>query len=64
MNVHPLYQMPPIHAVKRVASDSRHFNVVCRDDRDLESFHQELQARILARVKPGRNYVDVHAADN
>ena len=48
---------------KKVASDIRHFNVVCWDDRDLESFRQELQARILARVRPGRDHVDVNAAD-
>ena len=49
---------------KKVASDIRHFNVVLWDDQDLESFRQELQERILARVRPGRDYVDVYAADN
>ena len=41
------------YAPAKVASDIRHFNVVCWDDQDLESFRQELQARILARVRPG-----------
>ena len=49
---------------KKVASDIRHFYVVLWDDQDLESFRQELQGRILARVRPGRDYVNVNAADN
>ena len=49
---------------KKVASDIRHFHVVCWDDQDLESFRQKLQERILARVRPGRDYVNVNAADN
>ena len=52
------------YAPEKVASDIRHFNVVCWDNQDLESFRQELQERILARVRPGRDYVNVHAADN
>ena len=49
---------------KKVASDIRHFHVVLWDDQNLESFRQELQGRILARVRPGWNYVDVNAVDN
>ena len=49
---------------KKVASDIRHFNVVLWGDQDLESFRQELQERILARVRPGRDYVNVNTADN
>ena len=49
---------------KKVASDIRHFNVVLWDDQDLQRFRQDLKERILARIRPGRNYVDVHSADN
>ena len=49
---------------KKVASDIRHFHVVLWDDQNLESFRQELQERILARVRSGRDYVGVNAADN
>ena len=52
------------YAPEKVASDIRHFNVVLWGDQDLESFRQELQERILARVRPGRDYVNVNAADN
>ena len=52
------------YAPKKVASDIRHFHVVLGDDQDLESFRQELQERILARVRPGRDYVGVNAVDN
>ena len=48
---------------KKVASDIRHFNVVCWDDQDLESFRQELQARILARVRPGSHRNGMNADD-
>ena len=49
---------------KKVASDIRHFHVLRWDDHNLKSFRQELQERILARVRPGWNYVDVNAVDN
>ena len=49
---------------KKVASDIRHFHVVLWDDENLESFRQELQGRILARVRPGPHYVGVNSADN
>ncbi len=49
---------------KKVASDIRHFHVVLWDGQSLESFRQELQERILARVRSGRDYVGVNAVDN
>ena len=52
------------YAPEKVASDIRHFHVVLWDDQNLESFRQELQERILARVRPGRDYGDVNATDN
>ena len=52
------------YATEKVASDIRHFHVVLWEDHNLESFRQELQERILARVRPGWNYVDVNAVDN
>ena len=48
---------------KKVASDIRHFHVLRWDDQNLESFRQELQGRILARVRPGPHYGGVNAAD-
>ncbi|MYB76003.1 MAG: hypothetical protein F4X83_02685 [Chloroflexi bacterium] len=49
---------------KKVASDIRHFHVVLWDDQNLERFRQELQERILARVRPGRDYGGVNSTDN
>ena len=52
------------YATEKVASDIRHFHVVRWEDHNLKRFRQELRERILARVRPGRDYVDVHTADN
>ena len=50
------------YATEKVASDIRHFHVVLWDDENLESFRQELQGRILARVRPGPHYVGVNGS--
>ena len=49
---------------EKVASDIRHFHVVRWEDHNLKRFRQELRERILARVRSGRDYVGVNAADN
>ena len=49
---------------EKVASDIRHFHVLRWEDHNLKRFRQELRERILARVRPGWNYVGVNTADN
>ena len=47
---------------EKVASDIRHFHVLRWEDHNLKRFRQELQGRILARVRPGPHYVGVNVS--